>query len=402
VNLNVFWGSPDSWIQERFHLSYYDLTFQLKILSLLFENIILSPAFLIESKLLHTILQENIKLVESGIIRFSFSNMNHSFIDYSLIKKEEKINKQIINNSFFSNHIPNYSSIQSKSITSFWNYKVKKAQRKVELPEIITDNLLNRFPIEIPNADHSEGFKDLLKGIVSNSDYYTKYLFFESITKWQPSYFNALYATDKATMSFLISSAIATNSYAALIFSNRALPYCFQELGVIGNIPFITKIFTQILGIKESQVFNLNQDQILRIRNLPEWSLFRNTYIEAITKIELSLTPEIVYHSLIKTLQQEKITINRNKVAKVLDNNILNTTLSVGVGTAAVMYGLAPFAVPISTAAPTFINKFISKMVATGLKTPITDIKRICQEIITVSEENTDLINGLSKKMKKT
>ena len=212
------------------------------------------------------------------------------------------------------------------------------------------------------------------------------------MTIWQPSYDHSVYAIDKATLSFLLSSAKATNSYAALIFPNSVLPSSYQEYGVIGNLPYLIKIFTKLVGINENKLLNLNSSQIIDIRNLKEWRDFRDTYLTSIIGIEESLTPDIVYLTLIKTLRKERLSKLRNSTAKVLDNDITNTILSVGAGIGSVILGLEPMAVPVATAAPTFINKFLSKIVAKGEHQPILNLRKT---IITFIESNSQKENQL-------
>jgi murein tripeptide amidase MpaA len=94
-NFNIFWGSPDSWIQERFNYTYNELELELKLLALLFDKIILSPAFLLESQKIDTLLRNNIALVENGVVSFSFSNMSllpeNKYVLFSEIRNASKM-----------------------------------------------------------------------------------------------------------------------------------------------------------------------------------------------------------------------------------------------------------------------------------------------------------------------
>jgi hypothetical protein len=202
-------------------------------------------------------------------------------------------------------------------------------------------------------------------------------------------------------LSFLISSAKATDAFAALIFPYTALPYSYQDFGIIGNIPLISKIFSEILDIEKKHLYKLSDENIIQLRNLPEWQLFRASYLKAITQIENSLTPDLVYHTLIKILQKERKSLIRNKIAKNLDNSILNTVLSVGTGVSSVAIGLSPIYVPIISAAPTFLNKFISKIVSSGAKTPVTDLKKDINSFISNIDTDQNVIKALDDKIKK-
>jgi len=397
---NIFWGSPDSWIQERFNYNYEKLELELKLLALLFDKIILSPAFLLESPIIDVLLRNNISLVENGTVCFSFSNMNHGFVDYSAIKSEEKIEKSFYKNKILENHLPNYNDTSLISISSFWNDKIHKVKRESELPSIITNSLLNQFKVDVPNKNNPSGFKSLLSIIISNTNYYKKYDFYEAITIWKPSHYDTLYAVDKATLSFLLSSAKATNSYAALIFPNCALPSSYSEYGVIGNLPYLFKIFTSLIGIEKSTLLKIETDQIIQIRNLQAWKDFRETYLNSIIEIEESLTPDIVYHTLIKTFKNEKIDKIRNTTSKVLDNNITNTILSVGAGIGSVVLGLEPIAVTAATAAPTFVNKFLSKIISKGEVQPITSLRNVIAEFIETNNKKENQIVELREKFK--
>lgn len=325
-NFNVFWGSPDSWIQERFNYSYEKLEVELKLLSLIFDKIVLSPAFLLESPETNILLRNNMSLIESGIVSFSFSNMSHGFVDYSTIKREEIIDKDFYENKIINKHLPNYNDPHLISNSLFWNDKVQKVKRKSELPSIITNSLLNQFQFDIPNKNNHSGFKSLLSIVISNSAYYKKYDFYEALTIWEPSHFDSIYAIDKATLSFLLSSAKATDSYAALIFPNCALPSSYGEYGIIGNLPYLFKIFTNLIGIDKNVLLKINSNQIIEIRNLQAWKDFRETYLTSIIEIEESLTPDIVYRTLITSFKKESILKLRNTTSKILDNNITNTS----------------------------------------------------------------------------
>jgi len=398
-NFNVFWGSPDSWIQERFNYSYEKLEVELKLLLLIFDKIILSPAFLLESPETNILLRNNMPLIESGIVSFSFSNMSHGFVDYSTIKREEIIDKDFYKNKIINKHLPNYNDAELISNSLFWNDKVQKVKRKSELPSIITNSLLNQFQFDIPNKNNPSGFKSLLSIVISNSDYYKKYDFYEALTIWEPSHFDSIYAIDKATLSFLLSSAKATDSYAALIFPNCALPSSYREYGVIGNLPYLFKIFTSLIGIDKNVLLKINSNQIIEIRNLQAWKDFRETYLTSIIKIEESLTPDIVYRTLIATFKKESILKLRNTTSKILDNNITNTILSVGAGIGSVVLGLEPIAVPVATAAPTFINKFLSKIIASGETQPITNLRNTISSFVEANCKKENQITELKKRI---
>jgi hypothetical protein len=354
----------------------------------------------LESPIIDVLLRNNIALVENGIVCFSFSNINHGFEDYSAIKREEKIDKNYFKNKILKNHLPNYNDTNLISTSLFWNEKIHKVKRKHELPSIITSSLLNQFKFDIPNKNNPSGFKSLLSIVVSNSNYYKKYDFYEAITIWEPSHFHTLYAVDKATLSFLLSSAKATDSYAALIFPNCALPSSYSEYGVIGNLPYLFKIFTSLIGIEKNALLKIEPDQIIQIRNLQAWKDFRETYLNSIIEIEESLTPDIVYHTLIKTFKNEKINKIRNTTSKVLDNNITNTILSVGAGIGSVILGLEPIAVPVATAAPTFVNKFLSKIISKGEGQPITNLRNVITKFIETNSKKENQITELKEKIK--
>jgi hypothetical protein len=327
--------------------------------------------------------------------------MSHGFVEYSSIKREEKIDKDYYKNKILKTHLPNYNDNKLISNSQFWNDKIHKVKRKHELPSIITSSLLNQFKFDIPNKNNPSGFKSLLSIVVSNSDYYKKYDFYEAITIWEPSYFHTLYAVDKATLSFLLSSAKATDSYAALIFPNCALPSSYREYGVIGNLPYLFKIFTSLIGIEKNALLKIQTDQIIQIRNLQAWKDFKRTYLNSIIEIEKSLTPDIVYHALIKTFKNEKIHKIRNTTSKILDNNITNTILSVGAGVGSVIFGLDPIAVPVATAAPTFINKFLSKIISNGEGQPITNLRHVITKFIETNSTMESQLTELRKKIEK-
>lgn len=399
-NFKAFWGSPDTWIQERYQYSYEKLETELKLLSLLFDNIILSPAFLLESNRIDQLLKNNMPLIENGIIEFSFRNMNHNFLDYSNIKANEIIDKEYYKNKILINHLPDYNSSEINSKSLFWKDKIQRVGRKDELPSIIKTSLLSKFQVDIPNQYNPSGFKSLLNIIISNSEYYKKYDFYEALTIWQPSYYDSLYAIDKATLSFLLSSAQATNSFSALIFPNCALPASYQEYGVIGNLPYLMKIFTKLIGIEEQQILKINSTQIVNLRSLQEWKDFQLSYLDSIIKIEETLSPDIVYHTLLKSLRKESFSNIRNNTSKVLDNKITNTILSVGAGLGSVMLGLEPIVVPIVTAAPTLINKFISRLVFNGERQPIQNFRKIIRGFIDSNSQKENQLNELKKRIK--
>ena len=105
----VFWGSPDPWVRKRLNLNLLDLQIQLNLLLLLFDEIVLSPSFILESSDLRYLLYKNALLLESNIVKFNFASPNHNLREYVAIKSKENIGDvPVIIKKKYSELTPNY------------------------------------------------------------------------------------------------------------------------------------------------------------------------------------------------------------------------------------------------------------------------------------------------------
>lgn len=283
----VFWGSPDVWVTGRLRLREYDLEVQMKILSLLFDEIIISPSFILESRYLRNILSRNKSLLEHKIIKFCFSNPKHNLKDYISIKAEEDTSNAPDKIKKSKSLVPNYKDKIFTRIADEWETSVTQTKRGRNLPSIITDLVTKDFLPTISNSKHLQyKFYNQLSKTINDAEYYTKYHFFESLKKCNihPPFLG--YALDRSTQAFLVGCAISTNSFASMVWPNENLPGSFQRFGMVGNLPVILSIFMNILGLEKHVIHKLNSEKILNIRNMPEWDLFQKIYLRTILSVE--------------------------------------------------------------------------------------------------------------------
>jgi len=391
----VFWGSPDPWVRKRLNLNLLDLQRQLNLLLLLFDEIVLSPSFILESSDLRYLLDKNALLLESNIVKFNFASPNHNLREYVAIKSKEHIGDiPVIIRKKYSKLTPNYKDLKYERIAKEYEPHISKNPREKELPSRITTLILSDFLPDFESEEIKRKFGQLLSQLIDNAPYYTKYIFLNALKIINVNDALMLNAIDKSTQVFFIASALGSGSMASLSWPNEVLPNAYRHFGLLGNLPLIVGIFNKILKIDNYTLSKLDAKSILKIRAIEERDIFQRLFFKTIFEVEKEPFSTIVLKLLRKSYKQEVLYKLFNKV----DSSIVTAIISGLIGILSHYYGVSPIKSIIFSVMPQIIAPITRDILRQKKPVyPLNRIRELCFSAASSIEEYEQIGRNLNK-----